>query len=216
MKSSSAIGSRIRTQRFANGLTQAQLAAKLHVKQPTIAVWESGKQTPPESRIEELERVIGHLSSGQESEPYETPSILGKWLSQNLSKKNMTVAELADKSGVSSATIYNLQNGRAENARQSTIEKLEFALGERFPKEFRNEIEADSKVQGFGEFLDFNPNEASEWPSDPGIYVLYDIANRPTYVGQGNELGTIRIKNGSSPRSSRAPHTSRSQISSRG
>lgn len=187
------IGERIKSQRIANGLTQHNLADKLKVSQPTIANWESGRQIPGPERVEAIERIIGPITSNEVEASYERSSIVGQWLSRSLDRKEMTVVELSEKSGVSTATIYNLQNGRAENPRPGTIKKLESALGESLPKEFKEEIQDDSKVQGMGEFLDFNPNDSSEWPSEPGIYVLYDIANRPTYVGQGTNI-SIRIK----------------------
>jgi len=193
MRQSLNIGERLKSQRIANGLTQAQLAAKLDVKQPTIAVWESGKQVPNTERLEAIERIIGPIASHEKPGSYEPSPIVGKWLSRALDRQGMTVVELAEKSGVSTATIYNLQNGRAENPRPGTIRKLESALGELLPKEFKQEIEVESNVQGMGEFLDFNPHDPSEWPSEAGIYVLYDIANRPTYVGQGINI-SLRIK----------------------
>jgi hypothetical protein len=44
--------------------------------------------------------------------PFESLPIVGKWLSKAISQKDWTVVEVAEKSGVSQATIYNLQNGR--------------------------------------------------------------------------------------------------------
>jgi transcriptional regulator with XRE-family HTH domain len=108
-----------------------------------------------------------------------------------MERKGWTVVELAEHAGVSQATVYNLQNGRAENPRRSTIQKLEYALGEQLPKEFQEEIEEESEIRGIkgvGEFLDFDPHDVSEWPSEPGVYVFYDITKRPIYVGQGNNI----------------------------
>jgi len=187
------IGRKIRSLRTANYLTQAQLAEKIGVTQPVIALWEAEKQKPNQERTAALETILGKLTNGGPAEPYEGSPIplLGRWLSQSLRSKKWTVVDLAKESGVSQPTLYNLLSGRAENPRDSTIQKLEKALGESFP--FKKEIEEESTVKGIGEFLDFNPSDSSDWPQESGVYVLYDIASRPTYVGQGINIAR-RIK----------------------
>jgi transcriptional regulator with XRE-family HTH domain len=105
-----------------------------------------------------------------------------------LNKKGWTAVELAEKSGVSQATLYNLQNGRAENPGRSTIEKLERVLGQPMPNDVKEEIEEGSEIQGLGELIDFDPHDQSEIPSEPGVYVLYDITERPIYVGQATVI----------------------------
>ncbi len=70
----------LRTARRKARLTQAQLAERLFVGPLTVSRWESGKQTPPESR-QRLVRDI--LEAGSEPEtvsegpaPYEDRSVL--------------------------------------------------------------------------------------------------------------------------------------------
>ena len=41
---------------------------------------------------------------------------------------------------------------------------------------------------GVGELIDFNPHDPDEHPALSGIYVLYDISERPLYVGQGKSI----------------------------
>jgi hypothetical protein len=92
--------------------------------------------------------------------------------------------------------FYNLLNGRAENPRPSTVEKLERALHEPLAAEFKEEIKEESEIQGIegvGSFQDFNPHVPAEWPSEPGVYVFYDIRKFPVYVGQGGNIAD-RIK----------------------
>lgn len=184
------IGAKIKSRRIASGLTQATLAQKLGVSTASVGHWETGRLVPDSDRIATLAKIIGRISPGRKSGPddvqaYESTPIVGKWLSQALNRKEWTVVELAENSGVSQATIYNLQNGRAENPRASTIEKLEKALGESLPKELKEEIEEESEIRGIagvGEFLDFDPHDESEWPSEPGVYVFYDITKRPGQI----------------------------------
>jgi transcriptional regulator with XRE-family HTH domain len=196
----SEIGFKIRAGRIASGLTQAALGEKIGVTAAAVGNWETGKPVS-EGRLADLEKIIGRISSGgshsrDNSQTYEVTSLVGNWLSKALIRKDWTSVELAEKSGVSPATIYNLQNGRAENPRRATIEKLEKALGERLPNEIKDEVEEQSEIQGIpgiGDFIDFDPHDNSEWPADAGVYVFYDITKRPVYVGQGNSI-TQRIK----------------------
>ena len=99
------IAERIKAQRLANRLTQAALAEKVGVAQPTVGAWETGRLHPNQERIRALEKVIGKLVSGHKAEPYETAPIVQNWLSNALSRQNMTAVELSDESGVSPATI---------------------------------------------------------------------------------------------------------------
>jgi hypothetical protein len=45
-----------------------------------------------------------------------------------------------------------------------------------------------SALSGVGELIDFDPHNPGEHPTIGGIYVLYDISERPLYVGQGKSI----------------------------
>ena len=49
----------IRTSRVEAGLTQDDVASRLHVSQPLISRWEQNRQTPSISQCVELERLFG-------------------------------------------------------------------------------------------------------------------------------------------------------------
>lgn len=40
----------------------------------------------------------------------------------------------------------------------------------------------------FGEPLEFDPYDPNNYPTVGGIYVLYDISQRPLYIGQGRSI----------------------------
>jgi transcriptional regulator with XRE-family HTH domain len=100
----------------------------------------------------------------------------------------MSVGELAAKAGISAQAIYNIESGRIENPRAETVRRLEEALGEDLPSETKQEIREEATVEGVGEFFEFDPLNKQDWPDVPGIYVLYDISERPIYVGQGGSI----------------------------
>lgn len=95
---------------------------------------------------------------------------------------------MARKAGIATTTVYLRESGRIKNPRQDTVRKLEDALKEGFPKDAAQELSQESSVAGLGELEDFDPNEESEWPLGAGVYVLYDISERPICVGQGESV----------------------------
>ncbi len=104
------------------------------------------------------------------------------------SKRGVSVAELAEKSGLSIPTIYNIESGRSPNPHESTIKKLERALNDRIPAETAEEAKAEATIEGIGELLDFDPHEQDEWPNQPGVYVLYDVSDRPIMWDEGETI----------------------------
>lgn len=126
-----------------------------------------------------------------EVEPYKPPGVLpsvGAWLSRKRLEARMTVAELALKSGVSAPAIYNIESGRIGNPRPTTVQRLEKALGHDVPADAKKEIKDESTIAGMGEFLDFDAHSGDERPGVSGVYVLYDISQRPIYVGEGGNI----------------------------
>jgi transcriptional regulator with XRE-family HTH domain len=100
----------------------------------------------------------------------------------------MTVPELATRSGISAPAIYNIEAGRITNPRLETVKYLEEALGVSVPTETSKESREEATVKGVGEFFEFDPHNKNDWPDGAGIYVLYDVSERPIYVGQGSSI----------------------------
>jgi hypothetical protein len=89
------------------------------------------------------------------------------------------------------AAIYRIEAGVTRNLRESTRQKLENALNNQLPEDTAKEIAQEAEIVGLGKFEDFDPHDDSECPTGPGIYVLYDISERPIYVGEG---GSVRSR----------------------
>ena len=47
------------------------------------------------------------------------------------------------------------------------------------------------RFTGVGRLTDFNPHDEDDFPTEPGVYVFYDISERPVYIG---ESGNIRSR----------------------
>lgn len=126
----------------------------------------------------------------RQKRPIASPSAIGAWLNKRRLEQEFSVPELATKSGLSSAAIYNIESGQSQNPQRKTVEKLEKALGKQLSPEAKAEAKDEATIEGVGEWFNFDPNSESDWPNVAGIYVLYDISDRPIYVGQGQKIST--------------------------
>ena len=120
------------------------------------------------------------------------PSPLAIWLTKAREEKKLTILDLAGASGLSTASIYKIESGITRYLREATRKKLESALKMTIPAETAKEMAEESEIVGLGKLEDFDPHNSSERPKGPGIYVFYDISERPIYVGQGQNV-SVRI-----------------------
>jgi len=178
------IGKKIKKMRLAAGYSQADIAKKLKVTQATVSQWESGRSSPSSKYLEKVEQVLGKLNGRDLS----SVSVFGAWLRRTRDDHEMSVPELAAKAKVSPLTIYQVESGVVQRPQDATIKAIESALGVSLPKEFSKELKQESIVEGFGEFTDFDPYDEENLPVSGGIYVFYDISDRPVYVGQGENI----------------------------
>lgn len=192
-------GQRLKKARLTEGLTQADVAKKLHVSGATISNWEAGKSNPSSIQRKQLSRLLGHVGDapertfGDETEGEGKPSPFGVWLRQSRYKADLSVHELAVCAGVSVPTIYFLENGRTQLPMEQTRKRLEQALKQNIPDEITKEAEAEQNIKGLGSLTDFDPHAADDRPRCPGVYVFYDISERPVYVGKAKSIAK-RVK----------------------
>ena len=191
-------GERLKRARIRNAFNQKELGQKMNVSQALISQWESSKSKPANPQKEELKKILGgwaaEKSKGEENGETEiSPGTLSAWLIRTRNAKNLSVPELAGMAKLSIPSIYNIESGRISNPRSETIKKLERALGNLLDSEMKKEIQEEATIEGLGEFIEFDPHGNDDLPSEPGIYMLYDISERPIYVGQGSDI-KARIK----------------------
>lgn len=184
----------IRRRRTAQGLSQAEVARSLRVTQPTISNWESGRTTPSTDQVKVLRGLLGSPSRSATAEQApDSSAAYGDWLSATRIGQGLSRAELAARSGVSAPQIFNIETGRTQSPRQSTQERLERALGAGAPEEVVEAVEQEAEIEDVGRYVDFDPHDESDYPAEPGVYVFYDISDRPIYVGESGNIRT-RIK----------------------
>jgi transcriptional regulator with XRE-family HTH domain len=194
-------GERLKRARIRHAITQADLGAKINVSQVTISNWENGNSAPRPSERELLKQILGEhwVASPKASNPAPVeiesgPSAVGSWLTQTRVGRGLSIPELATAAGLSAPALYNIENGRIANPRTETVRKLERALGINLSREAKEEASEEANIHGVGELVDFDPHDQEDLPSCAGIYVLYDISERPIYVGQGGNIKT-RLRN---------------------
>lgn len=183
------LGDRLRQARQQSGLTQADLAGKVGVSQGTISHWENGKLEPSKNQTAGLVKILGPAVGPEgKTEAIRGPLLIGKRLLEMREAAGLTPAELAGKADISVGQVYNIETGRTQYPRQQTIKKLEGALGKKFDAEVSEQLKSESRIEGLGDFKDFDPHDSKDWPDDPGVYVFYDISERPIYVGQSGKI----------------------------
>ena len=190
VKGSDDLGQRIREARIHSALSQADVAKRLAVSQPLVSQWELGNATPSAEKLRVLEALVGQLT--EERLPSTGPGPIGVWLSKTRQKEGISVYELAEKADVTSAAIYNIESGKTQNPQEATRKRLEAALATTTPQEVVKEAQVEQQIPGLGPLTDFDPYDDDNLPSCGGVYVLYDISDRPIYVGQGSQI-KVRI-----------------------
>ncbi len=167
-------------------LTQMQLATKIGVSQTLVSAWETGRVAIPDDQQTVLAGLFGKTESAV-SNPF------GDWLKREREKRNLTVKELSDRANVSVPQVYNIESGRSTNPRPDTKERLARAMGVDVPSDVADLVRSDAEIEGLGTLVDFDPHNKADLPTVAGIYVLYDVSDRPVYVGQGKNIAS-RIK----------------------
>jgi transcriptional regulator with XRE-family HTH domain len=174
----------IREARIKNGLSQTELAEKVGAYQGRVSAWECGKIQPNDKESRRLAEIFGDNSANGATDA----SPIAAWLTKARMAAGLSVGELASRAGLSYPGIYNIERGITRSLRDSTRKKIEAALSSNIPNETRQEVAQESQILGLGNFEDFDPHDDDERPHEPGIYMLYDISERPIYVGEGGNV----------------------------
>jgi transcriptional regulator with XRE-family HTH domain len=174
----------IRAGRKSLGLSQADLGERVDVHQVTISNWERGKSKPgPDQRSQLLKLFGGDVDT--DSEPRE--EAYGDWVAETRRDRGLTRRELAARVGISYVQIRNIEIGQTLNPRPQTRNALEQVLG-KAPASVVEAAEEAADISGVGRLTDFNPHDEDDFPSEPGVYVFYDISERPVYVGESGDI----------------------------
>lgn len=122
----------------------------------------------------------------------ETPSF-SSWLKQTMDRKHIKIPQLVASTGITYAGIWNIAQGKTKAPREETRKKLAAALGEDVPEEIESASEKSAMLFPGFEWGDFTPHDLATVPDIPGVYVFYDVTDRPVYVGKSNKSIRTRV-----------------------
>lgn len=181
----------IRRNRQANGWTQVALARKLgYANSSSVNLWESGSKSPSDVAMAAMEKLFGAFEGKVSREAEATDVEVAEfvlWLRNERNRQELTLAQLSELSGVNISTLSQIENGKITSPQRKTREKLISVLGDQ-AEPAPTAPEPEKPVQGIGEFQEFNPYVDEERPTTSGIYVFYDVSERPVYVGEGGNI----------------------------
>ena len=123
----------------------------------------------------------------------EEVSSFGAWLHEQRLQSGLSVPELAKRASVSAPAIYNIESGKIQNPQAATRNRIAAGLETAVPAQVIAETIESQEVAGLGPLTDFQPHETKDWPGCAGVYVLYDVSQRPIYVGKGERISS-RLK----------------------
>jgi transcriptional regulator with XRE-family HTH domain len=158
-----------------------------------VSVWELGRSTPDEAMLQLLEKVLNtSLRSGDRADDAFTESSslpqFGLWVRRQREENGLSVADLAEAARISLPALYNIESGRSANPRLETRNRLTKALKVEAPAAVLEAVEEQSSIAGMAGLVDFDPHNSNDWPTDAGVYVFYDISQRPIYVGESDNI----------------------------
>lgn len=183
----------IRTSRTTGVLSQQELGNRLGVSQGTVSNWERGRASPTAAQMRQLTALLAPDADSPATR--EGDAAFGTWVRDQRLRRGMSVAQLAGLSGISMPQLYNIESGRTANPRPTTRRSLERHFGG-IPAEVQEAAREEFVIPNVGEMTGFDPHSAADFPDEAGVYVLYDISDRPVYVGQsGNIKDRIRNPN---------------------
>jgi transcriptional regulator with XRE-family HTH domain len=111
-------------------------------------------------------------------------SNFGIWVRDNRIKQLKSIPELAKSAGIAVATLYGIESGKFQNPQAATRDKLAKALDPVDPPP----PPPPPTATGVGVLTDFDPHSKQDWPKCSSVYVLYDVSQRPIYIGQGVDI----------------------------
>jgi transcriptional regulator with XRE-family HTH domain len=120
-------------------------------------------------------------------------SPFGDWLRKEIAKRDISIQELADKAGLTYVGVWSIVKGHTRSPRDKTRAKLYAALDSEVPSEIETEVENQSNVSGYT-WTDFSPYDLQTIPELGGVYVFYDITDRPVYVGKSRSNVRSRVQ----------------------
>lgn len=179
----------IRKAREALGLSQNDFAAKLGLTGSAVSLMETGQTSPIYVDEDSSEYLAWQaLLSGDKAKISQLPTPFAVWLRATRLEKKLSPDALAELGKMTKYSLACLERGQ-DHPTPGIIRRLEDALGSKYPVPQLSLTDSNSSpIAGVGNLKDFDPHILEERPLCAGIYVLYDISERPIYVGESKNI----------------------------
>ncbi|WP_336799489.1 hypothetical protein [Kaistia sp. MMO-174] len=121
-------------------------------------------------------------------------SAFGEWLNTEMSAKGIRIQDLVARTGITYTGIWNIVKGNTASPKKETRDRLAAALNEAIPEAIQTEIAEQSMPIAGYDWVDFTPSDLETVPEQSGVYVFYDVTDRPVYVGKSSKNVRTRVK----------------------
>lgn len=133
------------------------------------------------------------MEQPEDENSVEPQATFGDWLKQEMTRQDVSIQDLADRTKLTYTGIWNIVKGNTLYPREETRRKISEALNQAVPNEVEQEIEQEAAISGYS-WSDFTPSDLQTVPPLGGVYVFYDITDRPVYVGKSKSNVRGRVK----------------------
>lgn len=124
----------------------------------------------------------------------EEETSFSSWMRDEMERQGLKIGDLAARTGLTYVGIWNIERGNTKTPRQETRQRIAEALKETVPDAIESDIRKEStELQGL-KWADFTPFDELTIPEEGGVYVFYDVSDRPVYVGMSRKNARNRIK----------------------
>ena len=147
----------------------------------------------------QIDENLGSAISAEEPNLGYEPDFSSKpafsdWLKQEMKLQNLSIPDMVLRTGITYPGIWNIVNGKTQSPKAETREKIASALNRNVPESVTQQIKSDAEEIPGLSWADFTPSDLQTVPKTCGVYVFYDITDRPVYVGMSKTNVQSRVK----------------------
>lgn len=177
----------IRRARTDLGLSQDDFGAKLGMTASPISLLETGQTSPIDVDQDHPHyRTWRALLSGDRAALAQLPNPVAAWQRSSRQEQGLSLSLLAERAKISEHQLGAIERGQHTPARDA-LQRIETALGSPAPSHLA-ERSPEAVALNIGALEDFDPHMVEARPVCAGIYVFYDISERPIYVGESKNI----------------------------
>jgi predicted transcriptional regulator len=161
-------------------VSKAEICRLADLSYPAFYKIMNGQSIPRKETEDKIYRAMERIAN--------PISEFGLWVKTMMQEKNMSASVLSQNSSISIPSIYNIINGITLNPAESTKSRIQQAFENKAPAAKIKSDQQNQTIKGLGELIDIDPYNLEDIEEVQGVYVLYDISQRPVYVGRSRNI----------------------------